>query len=122
MIQQESRLNVADNSGAKEVLCIRVLGGTARKYASLGDKIVVSVKNALPGGEVKKGAVTKAVVVRVSKEVRRQDGSYIRFDDNACVLLNAAGELRGTRIFGPVARELREKQYMKIVSLAPEVL
>jgi len=122
MIQQESRLNVADNSGAKEVLCIRVLGGTARKYASLGDKIVVSVKNALPGGEVKKGAVTKAVIVRVKKEVRRQDGSYIRFDDNACVLLNAAGELRGTRIFGPVARELREKQYMKIVSLAPEVL
>lgn len=122
MIQQESRLNVADNSGAKEVLCIRVLGGTARKYASVGDKIVVSVKNALPGGEVKKGAVTKAVVVRVKKEVRRQDGSYIRFDDNACVLLNAAGELRGTRIFGPVARELREKQYMKIVSLAPEVL
>jgi large subunit ribosomal protein L14 len=122
MIQQESRLNVADNSGAKEVLCIRVLGGTGRKYASLGDKIVVSVKNALPSGEVKKGAVTKAVVVRVKKEVRRQDGSYIRFDDNACVLLNAAGELRGTRIFGPVARELREKQYMKIVSLAPEVL
>jgi large subunit ribosomal protein L14 len=122
MIQQESRLNVADNSGAKEVLCIRVLGGTARKYASIGDKIVVSVKNALPGGDVKKGAVTKAVVVRVKKEVRRPDGSYIRFDDNACVLLNAAGELRGTRIFGPVARELREKQYMKIVSLAPEVL
>ena len=122
MIQQESRLNVADNSGAKEVLCIRVLGGTARKYASIGDKIVVSVKKALPGGDVKKGAVTKAVVVRVKKEVRRPDGSYIRFDDNACVLLNAAGELRGTRIFGPVARELREKQYMKIVSLAPEVL
>ncbi len=122
MIQQESRLNVADNSGAKEVLCIRVLGGTARKYASLGDKIVVSVKNALPGGDVKKGTVAKAVIVRVKKEVRRQDGSYIRFDDNACVLLNAAGELRGTRIFGPVARELREKQYMKIVSLAPEVL
>ena len=122
MIQQESRLNVADNSGAKEVLCIRVLGGTARKYASVGDKIVVSVKHALPGGEVKKGAVTKAVVVRVKKEVRRKDGSYIRFDDNACVLLNAAGELRGTRIFGPVARELRERQYMKIVSLAPEVL
>jgi large subunit ribosomal protein L14 len=122
MIQQESRLNVADNSGAKEVLCIRVLGGTARKYASIGDKIVVSVKNALPGGDVKKGTVTKAVVVRVKKEVRRPDGSYIRFDDNACVLLNAAGELRGTRIFGPVARELREKQYMKIVSLAPEVL
>ena len=122
MIQQESRLNVADNSGAKEVLCIRVLGGTGRKYASIGDKIVVSVKNALPSGDVKKGTVAKAVVVRVKKEVRRPDGSYIRFDDNACVLLNAAGELRGTRIFGPVARELREKQYMKIVSLAPEVL
>lgn len=122
MIQQESRLNVADNSGAKEVLCIRVLGGTARKYASIGDKIVVSVKTALPGGDIKKGTVTKAVVVRVKKEVRRPDGSYIRFDDNACVLLNNAGELRGTRIFGPVARELREKQYMKIVSLAPEVL
>jgi large subunit ribosomal protein L14 len=122
MIQQESRLNVADNSGAKEVLCIRVLGGTARKYASVGDKIVVSVKNALPGGDIKKGTVSKAVIVRVKKEVRRQDGSYIRFDDNACVLLTAAGELRGTRIFGPVARELREKQYMKIVSLAPEVL
>jgi len=122
MIQQESRLNVADNSGAKEVLCIRVLGGTARKYASIGDKIVVTVKSALPGGDIKKGTVTKAVVVRVKKEVRRPDGSYIRFDDNACVLLNNAGELRGTRIFGPVARELREKQYMKIVSLAPEVL
>ncbi|MDD3739906.1 MAG: 50S ribosomal protein L14 [Bacteroidales bacterium] len=122
MIQQESRLNVADNSGAKEVLCIRVLGGTARKYASIGDKIVVSVKNALPGGDIKKGTVSKAVIVRVKKEVRRQDGSYIRFDDNACVLLTAVGELRGTRIFGPVARELREKQYMKIVSLAPEVL
>ncbi len=122
MIQQESRLNVADNSGAKEVLCIRVLGGTARKYASVGDKIVVSVKSALPGGDVKKGAVVKAVIVRVKKEVRRQDGSYIRFDDNACVLLTATGELRGTRIFGPVARELREKQYMKIVSLAPEVI
>jgi large subunit ribosomal protein L14 len=122
MIQQESRLNVADNSGAKTVLCIRVLGGTGKKYASIGDKIVVSIKSALPGGEAKKGTVSKAVIVRVKKEVRRQDGSYIRFDDNACVLLNAAGELRGTRIFGPVARELREKQYMKIVSLAPEVL
>ncbi len=122
MIQQESRLNVADNSGAKEVLCIRVLGGTARKYASVGDRIVVTVKSALPGGDIKKGTVAKAVVVRVKKEVRRPDGSYIRFDDNACVLLNNAGELRGTRIFGPVARELREKQYMKIVSLAPEVL
>ncbi|HOK38832.1 MAG: 50S ribosomal protein L14 [Bacteroidales bacterium] len=122
MIQQETRLTVADNSGAKEVLCIRVLGGTGRKYASVGDKIVVTVKNALPGGDIKKGTVSKAVVVRTKKEVRRPDGSYIRFDDNACVLLNAAGELRGTRIFGPVARELREKQYMKIVSLAPEVL
>ena len=122
MIQQESRLVVADNSGAKEVLCIRVLGGTAKRYASLGDKIVVSVKNALPGGNVKKGTVSKAVVVRVSKEVRRNDGSYIRFDDNAVVLLNNQDEMRGTRIFGPVARELREKQFMKIVSLAPEVL
>jgi len=122
MIPQESRLTVADNSGAKEVLCIRVLGGTGRRYASLGDKIVVTVKHALPSGNVKKGTVSKAVVVRVSKEVRRNDGSYIRFDDNAVVLLNANDELRGTRIFGPVARELREKQYMKIVSLAPEVL
>ncbi len=122
MIQQESRLSVADNSGAKEVLCIRVLGGTGKRYASIGDQIVVTVKSALPGGEIKKGSVAKAVVVRVKKEVRRQDGSYIRFDDNACVLLTATGELRGTRIFGPVARELREKQYMKIVSLAPEVL
>lgn len=122
MIQQESRLSVADNSGAKEVLCIRVLGGTGKKYASIGDNIVVTVKSALPGGEIKKGTVARAVVVRVRKEIRRQDGSYIRFDDNACVLLNAGGELRGTRIFGPVARELREKQYMKIVSLAPEVL
>ncbi|MDD2385419.1 MAG: 50S ribosomal protein L14 [Bacteroidales bacterium] len=122
MIQQESRLNVADNSGAKVVLCIRVLGGTGKRYASIGDQIVVSVKSSLPGGDIKKGTVAKAVVVRVKKEVRRQDGSYIRFDDNACVLLTATGELRGTRIFGPVARELREKQYMKIVSLAPEVL
>lgn len=122
MIQQESRLVVADNSGAKEVLCIRVLGGTAKRYASLGDKIVVSVKNALPSGNVKKGTVSKAVVVRVAKEVRRNDGSYIRFDDNAVVLLNNQDEMRGTRIFGPVARELREKQFMKIVSLAPEVL
>jgi large subunit ribosomal protein L14 len=121
MIQQESRLIVADNSGAKEVLCIRVLGGTGRRYASVGDKIVVSVKSALPSGEVKKGTVSKAVVVRTKKEVRRADGSYIRFDDNAVVLLNNAGEIRGTRIFGPVARELRDK-YMKIVSLAPEVL
>jgi large subunit ribosomal protein L14 len=122
MIQQESRCKVADNSGAKEVLCIRVLGGTGRRYASIGDTVVVSVKNALPSGNVKKGAVAKAVVVRTSKEVRRGDGSYIRFDDNAVVLLNASGEMRGTRIFGPVARELREKNFMKIVSLAPEVL
>ena len=122
MIQQESRLGVADNSGAKEVLCIRVLGGTKRRYASIGDKIVVTVKSAMPSGNVKKGQVSKAVVVRTSKEVRRADGSYIRFDDNAVVLLNQADEMRGTRIFGPVARELREKQFMKIVSLAPEVL
>lgn len=122
MIQQESRLSVADNSGAKEVLCIRVLGGTRKRYATVGDKIVVAVKHALPSGNIKKGAVAKAVVVRTSKEIRRPDGSYIRFDDNACVLLNAAGEMTGTRIFGPVARELREKQFMKIVSLAPEVL
>jgi large subunit ribosomal protein L14 len=122
MVQQESRLAVADNSGAKEVLCIRVLGGTKRRYASIGDQIVVSVKSALPSGNIKKGAVAKAVVVRTKKEIRRNDGSYIRFDDNAVVLLNNAGEMVGTRIFGPVARELREKQYMKIVSLAPEVL
>jgi len=122
MIQQESRLIVADNSGAKEVLCIRVLGGTGRRYASVGDKIVLSVKHALPSGSVKKGSVSKAVIVRTKKEVKRPDGSYIRFDDNAVVLLNAQDELRGTRIFGPVARELREKQFMKIVSLAPEVL
>ncbi|MEX1189999.1 MAG: 50S ribosomal protein L14 [Bacteroidia bacterium] len=122
MIQQESRLSVADNSGAKEVLCIRVLGGTKKRYASIGDKIVVSVKHALPSGNAKKGAVAKAVVVRTRKEIRRADGSYIRFDDNAVVLLNNNDELRGTRIFGPVARELREKQFMKIVSLAPEVL
>jgi len=121
MIQQESRMTVADNSGAKEVLCIRVLGGTGKRYATVGDKIVVTVKSALPGGEMKKGTVTKAVVVRTKKEVRRPDGSYIRFDDNAVVLLNATGEIRGTRIFGPVPRELREN-YMKIVSLAPEVL
>ena len=122
MIQQESRLKVADNSGAKEVLCIRVLGGTKRRYASIGDSIVVTVKDAMPASGVKKGQVTKAVVVRTKKEVRRPDGSYIRFDDNAVVLLNTAGEMRGTRIFGPVARELRDKQFMKIVSLAPEVL
>jgi large subunit ribosomal protein L14 len=122
MIQQESRLRVADNSGAKEVLCIRVLGGTGRRYASIGDKIVVSVKEAAPGGNVKKKQVTKAVVVRTKKEIRRKDGSYIRFDDNAVVLLNNQDEPRGSRIFGPVARELREKEFMKIVSLAPEVL
>jgi large subunit ribosomal protein L14 len=122
MIQQESRLTVADNSGAKEVLCIRVLGGTKKRYATVGDKIIVTVKSAIPSGNIKKGTVTKAVVVRTKKEIRRPDGSYIRFDDNAVVLLNAAEEMRGTRIFGPVARELREKQFMKIVSLAPEVL
>ncbi|HRO74626.1 MAG TPA: 50S ribosomal protein L14 [Crocinitomicaceae bacterium] len=122
MIQQESRLSVADNSGAKEVLCIRVLGGTKRRYASVGDKIVVAVKSATPSGAVKKGSVAKAVVVRTKKEVRRPDGSYIRFDDNAVVILNAQGDMRGTRIFGPVARELRENNYMKVVSLAPEVL
>ena len=121
MIQQESRLTVADNSGAKEVLCIRVLGGSKKRYATVGDKIVVSVKSALPSGEAKKGTVSKAVVVRTKKEIRRPDGSYIRFDDNAVVLLNNMNEVRGTRIFGPVARELRDK-YMKIVSLAPEVL
>lgn len=121
MVQQESRLTVADNSGAKEVLCIRVLGGTKKHYATVGDKIVVTVKSALPAGEIKKGTVSKAVVVRTKKEIRRNDGSYIRFDDNAVVLLNPAGEIRGTRIFGPVARELRDG-YMKIVSLAPEVL
>ena len=122
MIQQESRLSVADNSGAKEVLCIRILGGTGKKYASVGDKIVVTVKSAMPTSQVKKGTVSKAVVVRTKKEVRRKDGSYIRFEDNAAVLLNAQDEPRGTRIFGPVARELREKQFMKIVSLAPEVI
>ncbi len=122
MIQNESRLTVADNSGAKEVLVILVLGGTRKRYASVGDKVVVTVKHALPSGNVKKGTVSKAVIVRTKKEISRQDGSYIRFDDNAVVLLNAADEMRGTRIFGPVARELREKQFMKIISLAPEVL
>jgi len=122
MVQQESRLVVADNSGAKEVLVIRVLGGTKRRYARIGDKIVVAVKSASPGGNVKKGEVSKAVVVRTKKEYRRKDGSYIRFDENAAVLLNNQDEPRGTRIFGPVARELREKQFMRIVSLAPEVL
>ncbi len=121
MIQQESRLRVADNSGAKEVLCIRVLGGSKRRYAHVGDEIVVTVKEASPGG-LKKGTVSRAVIVRTKKEIRRKDGSYIRFDDNAVVLLNAGGEPRGTRIFGPVARELRDRDYMRIVSLAPEVL
>jgi large subunit ribosomal protein L14 len=122
MIQNESRLTVADNSGAKEVLVIRVLGGTKKRYASIGDKVVVTVKHALPSGNVKKGTVSKAVIVRTKKEISRADGSYIRFDDNAVVLLNTTDEIRGTRIFGPVARELRDKQFMKIISLAPEVL
>jgi len=122
MIQQESRLSVADNSGAREVLCIRVLGGTKKRYASVGDKIVVTVKSALSSSSLKKGTVSRAVVVRTKKEVRRKDGSYIRFEDNAVVLLTPTDEPRGTRIFGPVARELRDKQFMKIVSLAPEVL
>lgn len=122
MIQNESRLAVADNSGAKEVLVIRVLGGTKKRYASIGDKVVVTVKHALPSGNIKKGTVSKAVIVRTKKEIRRADGSYIRFDDNACVMLNPTDEIRGTRIFGPVARELRDKQFMKIISLAPEVL
>jgi len=122
LIQQETRCRVADNTGAKEVLCIRVLGGSGRRYASLGDVIVGSVKDALPGGAVKKGEVVKAVVVRTAKERRRQDGSYIKFDDNAVVLINEQRNPRGTRIFGPVARELREKRFMKIISLAPEVL
>ena len=122
MIQQESRMAVADNSGAKEVLCIRVLGGTRRRYASVGDKVVVTVKSAIPSGEIKKGTVSKAVVVRTRKEIRRSDGSYIRFDENSAVLVNAQNEPVGTRIFGPVARELRAKKFMKIVSLAPEVL
>lgn len=122
MIQNESRLTVADNSGAKEVLVIRVLGGTRKRYASIGDKVVVTVKHALPSGNIKKGTVSKAVIVRTKKEISRNDGSYIRFDDNAVVLLNATDEMRGTRIFGPVARELRDRQFMKIISLAPEVL
>ena len=122
MIQNETRLTVADNSGAKEVLCLHVLGGTKRRYASVGDKIVVTVKSAIPTSQIKKGTVSKAVIVRTKKEVRRKDGSYIRFEDNAAVLLNPQDEPRGTRIFGPVARELREKQFMKISSLAPEVL
>ena len=122
MIQSESRLNVADNSGAKKILCIRVLGGTKKRYASVGDKIVGTVKNATPSGTVKKGQVVKAVVVRVKKEVRRSDGSYIRFGDNACVIIDENGQMKGTRVFGPVARELRENDFMKVVSLAPEVL
>ncbi|MCB9202097.1 MAG: 50S ribosomal protein L14 [Flavobacteriales bacterium] len=122
MLQTESRLRVADNTGAREVLVIRVLGGTRRRYASVGDQIVVTVKDATPSGNVKKGQVAKAVVVRTKKSIRRKDGSYIRFDDNACVLLNAQGEMRGTRVFGPVARELRDKEFMKVISLAPEVL
>ena len=122
MIQQESRLKVADNTGAKEVLCIRVLGGSGRRYAGLGDTIVATVKDAIPGGAVKRGEVVKAVVVRTHKESRRQDGTYIRFDDNACVLINDQQQPRGTRIFGPVGRELRDRKFMRIVSLAPEVL
>jgi large subunit ribosomal protein L14 len=122
VIQQETRCKVADNTGAKEVLCIRVLGGSARRYAGVGDMIVGTVKDALPGGAVKKGEVVRAVVVRTSKERRRPDGSYIRFDDNAVVIINEQKNPRGTRIFGPVARELREKRFMKIISLAPEVL
>ena len=122
MIQQESRLKVADNTGAKEVLCIKVLGGTRRRYARLGDEIIVTVKKAIPGGVVKKGDISTAVVVRAKKEVRRKDGSYIRFDENAAVLIDSQKEPKGTRVFGPVARELREKKYMKILSLAPEVI
>ncbi|MDR0926864.1 MAG: 50S ribosomal protein L14 [Ignavibacteria bacterium] len=122
MVQEETNLTVADNSGAKKVRCFRVLGGHGKRYASVGDVVVVAVKSAIPNGNVKKGTVQKAVIVRTAKEIRRKDGSYIRFDDNAAVILNDKGEPRGTRIFGPVARELREKNYMKIVSLAPEVL
>ena len=122
MIQMQSRLEVADNTGARSIMCIKVLGGSKRRYASIGDKVVVTVKSATPNGNIKKGTVAKAVVVRTRKEIRRADGSYIRFDDNACVLLNETGDIRATRIFGPVARELRDKDFMKIVSLAPEVL
>jgi large subunit ribosomal protein L14 len=122
MIQQESRLKVADNTGAKELLCIRVLGGSKRRYAGLGDKIVATVKDAIPGGNVKKGEVVRAVIVRTVKETRRADGSYIKFDEDAAVILKGDGEPRGTRIFGPVGRELREKKFMRIISLAPEVL
>ena len=122
MVQEQTRLSVADNSGAKRVMCIRVLGGSGKKYGSIGDIIVVSVKSAIPNAPVKKGDVSRAVIVRTTKEIRRKDGSYIRFDENAAVLLNDQGEPRGSRIFGPVARELRDKEFMKIVSLAPEVL
>ena len=122
MIQQESRLKVADNTGAKEILCIRVLGGSGRRYAGIGDVVVATVKDAIPGGNVKKGEVVKAVVVRTVKERRRPDGSYIRFDENAAVILNPNGEPRGTRIFGPVGRELRDRKFMRIISLAPEVI
>ena len=122
MIQQESRVKVTDNSGAKEILCIRVLGGTGKRYASVGDKIVGTVKHAAPNGGIKKGQVVKAVMVRVRKEIRRKDGSYIRFDDNACVIIDENGQMKGTRVFGPVARELRDNDFMKVVSLAPEVL
>ena len=122
MIQKESRLRVADNSGAKEVLCIKVRGSSRIRYAGLGDTFVATVKDAIPGGQIKKGDIVQAVVVRTKKEVKRYDGSYIRFDENACVLLDAQGEMRGTRVFGPVARELRDKKFMKIISLAPEVL
>ena len=122
MIQQESRVKVSDNSGAKEILCIRVLGGTKRRYASVGDKIVGTVKHAMPSGNIKKGQVVKAVIVRTRKEIRRPDGSYIRFGDNACVIIDENGQMKGTRVFGPVARELRDNDFMKVVSLAPEVL
>ena len=122
MIQQETRLKVADNTGAKDVLCIKVLGGSRKRYARVGDKIIVTVKKAMPGGVVKKGEVSTAVVVRAKKEIRRKDGTYIRFDENACVILNDQDQPRGTRIFGPVGRELREKKFMRIVSLAPEVI
>ena len=122
MIQQESRVKVSDNSGAKEILCIRVLGGTKRRYASVGDKIIGTVKHAMPSGNIKKGQVVKAVIVRTRKEVRRPDGSYIRFGDNACVIIDENGQMKGTRVFGPVARELRDNDFMKVVSLAPEVL
>ena len=122
MLQQESRLRIADNTGAREALLIRILGGTRKRYASVGDQIVVTVKEAIPSGNVKKGQVSKAVIIRTKKQIRRKDGSYISFDDNACVLVSTTGEIRGTRIFGPVPRELRDKEYMKIVSLASEVL